>query len=578
MNDYDRVIAAYSEAAPALVPHYDGLPAGGGFDSVEALLPDGSLALDIGAGSGRDAAWLSRKGFEVVAVEPAPEMRVRGEALHQDRSIRWLDDRLPGLEQTHRLGLAFDVILLSAVWQHVEPADRPRALRKLTTLLRPGGVMLLSLRNGPAPAGRPMHPTSVSELEGLARVSGLEVVRVSDRPDLQARREITWSIVCLRLPDDGTGALPLVRGIILADGKSSTYKLGLLRAVARIAEQAPGTAAPTPGAVDSIDVPLGLVALNWVRLYLPLVRAGLPQAPRNSGPDGLAFAKVGFRGLLDIGACSADLRIGAPLTGDLAQATSRALGEAAATIAAMPARFTRYPNSDAPVFGVARARGMKPADALILDRDTLASWGILTVPGHLWRALSRHGAWIEPMLVAEWARLMRGYGDRAGQGIAPGVAEAALAWDEPVRTTALGRLAAERLIDGAGLNCVWTGRALRLSTLDIDHCLPWAVWPCGDLWNLAPCDRRVNQHEKRDRLPSAALFADARERLEAWWTAAYLSDAALGARFLREAAAALPLAKSADAASVYAAMDWRRLRLRQDQQVPEWGSTNSRER
>ena len=221
---------------------------------------------------------------------------------------------------------------------------------------------------------------------------------------------------------------------------------------------------------------------------------------------------------------------------------------------------------------------MKPADALILDRDTLASWGILTVPGHLWRALSRHGAWIEPMLVAEWARLMRGYGDRAGQGIAPGVAEAALAWDEPVRTTALGRLAAERLIDGAGLNCVWTGRALRLSTLDIDHCLPWAVWPCGDLWNLAPCDRRVNQHEKRDRLPSAALFADALERLEAWWRAAYLSDAALGARFLREAAAALPLAKSADAASVYAAMDWRRLRLRQDQQVPEWGSISSRER
>jgi SAM-dependent methyltransferase len=165
------------------------------------------------------------------------------------------------------------MILLSAVWQHVPPADRPRAIRKMATLMKPGGLLVMSLRNGPAPEGRPMHPTSVSEIEGLARISGLEVVRVVDRADLQERPDVTWSIVCLRLPDDGTGALPLVRGIILADGKSSTYKLGLLRAVARIAEHSPGTAVPTPGAADSVDVPLGLVALNWVRLYLPLVNA-----------------------------------------------------------------------------------------------------------------------------------------------------------------------------------------------------------------------------------------------------------------------------------------------------------------
>ena len=36
--------------------------------------------------------------------------------------------------------------------------------------------------------------------------------------------------LALRLPDDGAGALPLLRGIILNDDKASTYKLGLLRA------------------------------------------------------------------------------------------------------------------------------------------------------------------------------------------------------------------------------------------------------------------------------------------------------------------------------------------------------------
>jgi hypothetical protein len=35
--------------------------------------------------------------------------------------------------------------------------------------------------------------------------------------------------LALRLPDDGTGALPLLRHIIFNDDKSSTYKLALLR-------------------------------------------------------------------------------------------------------------------------------------------------------------------------------------------------------------------------------------------------------------------------------------------------------------------------------------------------------------
>ncbi|MDQ2068992.1 class I SAM-dependent methyltransferase [Natronospira bacteriovora] len=34
--------------------------------------PEGSVILDIGAGSGRDAVWLAERGHEVVAAEPSP--------------------------------------------------------------------------------------------------------------------------------------------------------------------------------------------------------------------------------------------------------------------------------------------------------------------------------------------------------------------------------------------------------------------------------------------------------------------------------------------------------------------------
>jgi hypothetical protein len=84
----------------------------------------------------------------------------------------------------------------------------------------------------------------------------------------------------MRLPDDGTGALPLLRHVILHDDKASTYKLGMLRALCRIAD---GWAGIARDAEDgNVAIPLGLVTLTWLRLYLPLMAADLPQSALNT--------------------------------------------------------------------------------------------------------------------------------------------------------------------------------------------------------------------------------------------------------------------------------------------------------
>ena len=88
-----------------------------------------------------------------------------------------------------------------------------------------------------------------------------------------------------------------------------------------------------------------------------------------------------------------------------------------------------------------------------------------------------------------------------------------------------------------------------------------------------PAHPSVNRHQKRDRLPSAAALANARSRIVNWWEEAYLNDAALETRFLREAAAALPLSGSQDRSAIYEELSWRRLRLQQDQQVQQWEPT-----
>ena len=91
----------------------------------------------------------------------------------------------------------------------------------------------------------------------------------------------------------------------------------------------------------------------------------------------------------------------------------------------------------------------------------------------------------------------------------------------------------------------WSGRPLSGEILDLDHCFPWAVWPCSDLWNLMPAHRTVNQREKRSRPPADRLLRASRNRIISWWEAAYIQDqSSLSERFWLEAASSLPGVKA----------------------------------
>jgi hypothetical protein len=101
-----------------------------------------------------------------------------------------------------------------------------------------------------------------------------------------------------------------------------------------------------------------------------------------------------------------------------------------------------------------------------------------------------------------------------GRMIRLGDVETALAWLDPARDTQLARLAAKRALDqGWQLRCVWTGARLGPGMLDIDHCLPWSAWPCGDLWNLLPASPRVNQHLITHGFPTRRCAPGSNRRL-----------------------------------------------------------------
>ena len=356
--------------------------------------------------------------------------------------------------------------------------------------------LAITLRHGAADDDRELYPVSWEAIERLARDYGATVVRkVVDRDQLD-RGEVSWTQMALTLPDDGTGALPLLRHVILHDSKSSTYKLALLRVLCRIADSTAGTAQYQDD--ETVSVPLGLVALYWLRLFKPLLQADLPQSPTNRGMKGLGFAGAGFRALS--GVSHLDLRIGSRFAGETAQALQQALKEAVKTITTMPVHYMTDPSGSQILRATRYARLLTPTE-LVIDPAYLASFGQLLIPQHLWLALLRFEVWIEPALIAEWIRLMKGYATSQKRSLNEADIALAMTWSDPSRDVTTARQRAIALLDSQDLFCVWSGKRLSERSLDIDHCFPWSAWACDDFVELTALGSRGESTSKA-RSPS----------------------------------------------------------------------------
>jgi SAM-dependent methyltransferase len=564
-------IPHYDQHAARLVEQYESLS----FQEVHAgltgmLPPPGATVLDVGAGSGRDAAWFAANGYDVVAVEPSEAMLAHARKRHPSSRIHWLADSLPDLANVRRLGLSFDLILLSAVWMHIPPAERQRSLRKLATLLAPKGRIAISLRLGPPDTERAMYAVSYAELSSLAQQFGLRIVHTDDSQDRLGRSEISWTTVVLGLPDDGLGALPLLRHLILVDEKASTYKIALLRVLARIADTAAGLARYE---ADSVVVPLGLVSLFWMRMYKPLIDNALPQMPVSRSGTGPGFVTDSFLALRPVTAV--ELRTGSVFSGQTAKHLHRSLSEISQVIRNMPANYLRWPASDNPIFEVTRRRMVSTPAQLQIDEAFLWSLGDFRVPLEIWQALTHYNVWIEPVLVSEWVRLIESYCNDGRPDVRT-LAYSLLAWVDPARDTSFARAAVDRIrAAGKPIYCVWSGVRLR-DDYDVDHCFPFAAWPCGDAWNLMPAARQLNI-QKSNRLVTQAALERASATISEWWHDAFLTQGeGMRRQFFLEAQQTLPiLVTDPEPAEVIEGMKVHRIRLSKDQGLRPWEPTHT---
>jgi 2-polyprenyl-3-methyl-5-hydroxy-6-metoxy-1,4-benzoquinol methylase len=153
----------YAEEAEELFRFYESIPAADAHRAALHLIPTSpGRILDVGSGTGRDAAWFASMGHRVVAVEPTEAMRIPAMALHPSPQIEWLNDSLPDLALLRTRRERFDLVMLSAVWMHLDQQQRRQAMANLAALIQPGGTVIMKIRHGPGPRG-------TTHVRGIAR-------------------------------------------------------------------------------------------------------------------------------------------------------------------------------------------------------------------------------------------------------------------------------------------------------------------------------------------------------------------------------------------------------------------------
>lgn len=168
-----------------------------GHEEFTALLKPGGHVLDAGCGSGRDALAFSRAGFEVTAIEAAPNLAALA-GLHTGLPIRVMTFDQVDWRET------FDGVWACASLLHVPRAELASVVRRLRDALKPGGVFWMSFKYGTEE--RQAGDRRFTDLDEagaaalLVEAGGLALISVHVTEDVRTERSgDRWlSILCRR--------------------------------------------------------------------------------------------------------------------------------------------------------------------------------------------------------------------------------------------------------------------------------------------------------------------------------------------------------------------------------------------
>jgi ubiquinone/menaquinone biosynthesis C-methylase UbiE len=137
-----QTIEAYNQEAEKIAELHVNLIPERLYQLMRQFFIQGGRTGDIGCGIGRDSAWLSQQGFQVIGIDASIGMLNQAKTRYP--RLNFVQAELPELS-----GIAddvFDNILCSAVLMHLNWEVLPLAINNLLRVLSQDGVVILSFR------------------------------------------------------------------------------------------------------------------------------------------------------------------------------------------------------------------------------------------------------------------------------------------------------------------------------------------------------------------------------------------------------------------------------------------------
>ncbi len=194
----NRTLDYYDDHAAAATTSYERVDFSRLVDRFAALLQPGARVLDLGCGSGRDAARLRARGYDVVAADGSKAMLARATAIHPELTGHTFHVVLP--ETLPFDSDAFNGAMSWAVIMHVPESELGRVFGEIARILAPDGVLGYSVNtvrpgldaDGSDTRGRHFTCLASDAWRRLHENAGFQTIDAEETDDMLGRSGIRW--------------------------------------------------------------------------------------------------------------------------------------------------------------------------------------------------------------------------------------------------------------------------------------------------------------------------------------------------------------------------------------------------
>jgi len=198
----NKTIDYYEENADELATRYESADVSELHSRLLSTFRQGSSLLEVGCGTGREASFLLKKGYDVDSIEASRSMIRFALVYHPELDGRLINGEVPiCLESVTK---KYDGIYSIATLMHLSLVDIRLVLRRFYSLLKDYGKILISVplsrpdlkASGYDPKGRYFLLLSEEKWKKIISAAGFLGIETSTNADGMGRSSVKW-LICV---------------------------------------------------------------------------------------------------------------------------------------------------------------------------------------------------------------------------------------------------------------------------------------------------------------------------------------------------------------------------------------------